>query len=645
MIPPDLLATARALGVRVELDARGLVVRPAGAIPPELRPLFTEHKAAITELLRREAAPTNNIDFGPPVVVSEPRSRLHPLVDGPEALASLASVITSAEGPIALGLATSGPDPLLHRAQLLALGLRDGIRIVDLTATGGLGPLADHLRRAEIVGHGLQCPLAFLRHHFDVTPVVKADAEIQSKLLGGGANLKSDAHTLDALAMTQLGLRLPAAPSPGDLAQHPRVAAVVLAARTVVIPALVDRLGRESAAMKLNIANFLESSVLPGVAATSLWGVGLDSDRLRTVIAEREAAQAGHEKTLRAALGDVNLDDDNAVLGALQRYGLPVDKTGKDALTPFLGDPVAQALVSYRRLNAFTQDLGPKLLTSAGQYLDGRVRPMIDPLGTATGRFTYSAPNLQGVEKGDAVRSCIVPAPGYVFVVGDYAAIDLRVLADRVNVGPMIRAFEAGADLHRVTASILAGKVLAEVTEEERSRAKEVNFGIVYGMGAESLAHRLFVRFGTPVSVADAQRMLDAYRLRHPEVEEWQERTRRDNSPDLRTASGRIVRFYGNEYARRLNAGIQGTAADGYKLALIRLHNSLPQYGARVVHMVHDEIVVEAPREHAAAVAACLRGNMIDGMKFFVKKVPIVVEVDVRETWAKRSKIDMVGAR
>lgn len=566
------------------------------------------------------------------------------LITDDAGLRALADKVTAAK-VVGIALLTSGPDPLLRRPLVLAVALPDGSHVVDLDAAGGLGPLADALHRVKVVGHGLQLTLAFLQHHYAMAPVAEADIEILSKLLGGGANLKSGGHTLDAIARSWLQRDLPSAPSPSDVIARVPGALADLAHRVGVLPALTEVLGREMEKRQLKATNFLELAVLPSVVATSLHGVGLDAARLETVVAEREVECEAHAVVLRDALGDINLNSGAAVLEALRGYGLPVAKTGKDALAPHLGDPVARALVSYRRLLAFTRDLAPKILASAAQYPDGRVRPTIKLLDTTTGRQSYTGANLQGVEKGDAVRSCIVPAPGHVFVVGDYAAIDLRALADHTKDATLIKAFKAGEDLHRATAARLAKKPPAAVTDDERRRAKAINFGIVYGMSAATLASYLFTKFGEVIPVAEAQHLLDEYLRAHPKVAEWQQRTRLARADELRTASGRLRRFGpGDSYAQRLNAPIQGTVADGLKLALIKLHSVLPKYGAGVVLTVHDEIVVEVPREHAAVVVEVLRGNMIDGMALFVKCVPIVVEVTVRTTWADGSKIDLAGA-
>ena len=638
----DLLSAARALGAVVELDGDSFVVRRAGAIPPELRPLFTEHKAALTELLQREAAPTNNIDDGPRVTGGASLGTCAPVIATQEMLASLAERVAQAGEPVGLSLATTGPDPLLHSPAYLALTVSGAQHVVDLRVTGGLGSLGDALHRVKVAGHGLQRTVAFLQHHYEVAPVVAADAEILSKLLGGGANLKPDEHTLDALAQRWLQRDLAAAPSPRDFTGRTEGVVAALARRVGVLPALTEALGREMEKRQLKATNFLELAVLPSVVATSLRGVGLDVARFDAVVAARETELEAQAVVLRDALDDINFNDDAAVLEALRGYGLPVEKTGKDALAAFLHDPVARTLVSYRRLLAFTRDLAPKILANAAQYLDGRVRPTIDPLGAATGRFTYTAPNLQGIEKGDVVRRCIVPAPGHVFVVGDYAAIDLRALADRTKDPTLIAAFKAGEDLHRATAARLAKKPPAEVTDDERRRAKAINFGIVYGMSAETLASYLFTKFGEVITIAEAQRLLDEYLRAHPKVAEWQTLTRLARADELRTASGRLRRFGpGDSYAQRLNAPVQGTVADGLKLSIIKLYGVLPKFGAREVLTVHDEIVTEVPQEHAAAVVEVLRGNMIDGMAFFVKAVPIVVEVTVRTTWAESSKIDL----
>jgi DNA polymerase-1 len=254
-------------------------------------------------------------------------------------------------------------------------------------------------------------------------------------------------------------------------------------------------------------------------------------------------------------------------------------------------------------------------------------------------------PNLLGMPKTYDVRRCIVPAVGYKFVSADFSAIELRVLAEKTQDPLLLKVFRSGGDPHRTTAALLLNKPGEQVTKEERQCAKAVNFGFVFGMGAKTFVTYAYAQYGLKLSLADAQRFLTGYRAAYVGVAEWQRRIGRLRAPSIRTASGRLRRFADPDagYCQRLNTPIQGTAADGMKKALVLLHQQLPRLGARLLLAVHDEVLVEAPAAVAEETKAVVISCMEEGMRTYVKSVPIVVEASVRTTWSavdERNKID-----
>jgi len=329
-----------------------------------------------------------------------------------------------------------------------------------------------------------------------------------------------------------------------------------------------------------------------------------------------------------------------AVLAAFLKRGLPVCGLGKDQLVPHRRDPSVERFLRWRSMDAFLHDLGPSVRNALCKHNDGRVRPHWDPMGTATGRFSCGGPNLQGLEGSPEVRGCVRPAEGGVFVVADYAQLDLRVLAEVTKDPVLLEALRAGGDLHRQTAAALLGKSSDGVTDEERRSVKPINFSIPYGAGAEGIAATAREQFGIPMTPDEASEHLRRYLAVHTGVARWQGNVRSNRASRVRTQLGRWIGFPQRaDLCDRLCAPIQGSAADGFKIALAVLHRRLPAFGAQVVMGLHDEFVAEVPTDRAREVEAVVKEVMVASMQHVIPSVPVVVEAGVRLTWAKESQV------
>ena len=275
---------------------------------------------------------------------------------------------------------------------------------------------------------------------------------------------------------------------------------------------------------------------------------------------------------------------------------------------------------------------------------DGRIHTNFQMTVTATGRLSSTEPNLQNIpvrrQLGSQIRRMFIPREGYVLVDADYSQIELRLLAHISRDQNMINAFLSGEDFHAVTASNVFGVPLQEVTHEMRSRAKAVNFGIVYGISAFSLSQDIGV---TP---REAQAYMDAYFLKYPDVKRYMvdivEKAEKDgyvttlygrrrDIPELRN-SKYTVREFGKRVA--LNMPIQGTAADIIKMAMIDTCDRLKEneLSAKLVLQVHDELIVECPEEEVVQVCDILKNSMC-GISSL--SVPLVVDVKTGSSWAE----------
>ncbi len=330
--------------------------------------------------------------------------------------------------------------------------------------------------------------------------------------------------------------------------------------------------------------------------------------------------------------------------------GLPYGKktktgwsTNADVLEKLAGlHPIVSEVLEYRMLTKLKSTYADGLLKVIAP--DGRIHTSFQMTVTATGRLSSTEPNLQNIpirrQLGSQIRGMFIAAPGNVLVDADYSQIELRLLAHISGDQRMIDAFLSGEDFHAVTASNVFHVPLEEVTPSMRSRAKAVNFGIVYGISAFSLAQDI------NVMPREAQAYMDAYFAEYPGVHRYMadivEKAkadgyvttlygRRRDLPEL-SNSKFAVREFGKRVA--LNMPIQGTAADIMKLAMIRAWEALRNSGlqAKLVLQVHDELIVECPQEEAEQVKQILSDSM-SGIASL--SVPLAVEVNAGQSWAE----------
>ena len=302
--------------------------------------------------------------------------------------------------------------------------------------------------------------------------------------------------------------------------------------------------------------------------------------------------------------------------------------------------PIIQHILDYRTLTKLKSTYADGLLKVIHE--DGRVRSNFTMTVTATGRLSSVEPNLQNIpvrkEQGSQIRKMFVAAPGNVLVDADYSQIELRLLAHISNDETMRNAFRNGEDIHAVTASQVFGVALSDVTSNLRSQAKAVNFGIVYGMSAFSLAQDI------GVFQNEAQAYINAYFEKYHGVREYMSNVieegksngyvstiygRRRYMPEL-TVSNFNVRSSGERMAR--NMPIQGTAADIMKLAMVHVHRRLQDEGlqAKLILQVHDELIVECPEAEAEHVCMILKEEMEQVASL---SVPLTVDAHVGKNW------------
>ncbi len=308
---------------------------------------------------------------------------------------------------------------------------------------------------------------------------------------------------------------------------------------------------------------------------------------------------------------------------------------------------IIDLIIRYREISKLKStylDALPKLVNPE----TGRVHTSFNQTVTATGRLSSSDPNLQNIpirtDEGRLIRQAFIAEDGYKLVKADYSQIELRVIASLANDKQMLAIFNSGGDIHTMTAALIHGIKPEEVTKELRRQAKEINFGVLYGMGAWGLSSR------TGLSHSEAQKFIFRYFETFSEVKKWL-----DETVEIAKDKGYVETLYGRRrYLPEINSSIQqvkstaermatnmpiqGTSADLIKLAMIEIGSGLTKVSkdSRMILQVHDELVFEVPEKDVKKVAEYIDKAMCSVMKL---RAPIEVEVSVGDNWGETEKI------
>ncbi len=472
-------------------------------------------------------------------------------------------------------------------------------------------------------------------------------------LAGYVLNSSVSAYTYDALMEAYLGGVLPETKSDDQA-----VCVQAAAARALAAP-MRKALERDGS---LTVYNTIDAPLVPVLAAMECTGAPLDSAHLQQI---GETTQADIDdlraRIIELAGEEFNIDSPKQLGHILfEVMGLPPKKktsrgysTDKKVLEELaLEHELPSLVLRYRELAKIKStyiDALPRLADASG-----RVHSSFNQTVTATGRLSSSDPNLQNIpvrtDFGRHIRECFVPTDGraaeaaissdWLFVSADYSQIELRLLAHLSGDVGLIEAFNSGADFHAATASRVFGIPVEEVTPQLRSRAKAVNFGIVYGQQAFGLAQSLQIPFG------EAKGMIDRYFEVHPGVRAYLDNTvaeatkcgyaetmfgRKRHIPEL-AARNNNQRGFGERTA--MNHPMQGSAADIIKLAMIEVARRLREenFQAKLLIQVHDELDFGCPADEVERLSVMVQ-EVMEGVANL--KVPLVADVSVGKTWAE----------
>ena len=301
--------------------------------------------------------------------------------------------------------------------------------------------------------------------------------------------------------------------------------------------------------------------------------------------------------------------------------------------------PIVEKILEYRSLtklnSTYVEGMIPYINTK-----DSRIHAIFNQTITATGRISCTEPNLQNIPshegEGKNIKKVFKPKEGYIYIDADYSQIELRVLAHISKDENMINAFKNNEDIHRQVASKVFGVPMEEVTKEQRSKAKAVNFGIIYGITAFGLSEQL------KIDRKQSQEYIDNYLAKYSGIKTFMDEIvkkteesgyvetifgRRRYVPELKS-NNYMVRQFGTRVA--MNTPIQGTAADIMKIAMIKLYNNLKNVDAKIVLQVHDELIIEVKEEQKENAKKILKESMENATKL---DVPLKVDISEAKTW------------
>lgn len=525
------------------------------------------------------------------------------------------------------------------------------------------GVIAGVLARLFMEGRVASPDMKALLH--ELSPIDSSEPELMDPLVVDSTRifdtvvaaylLDSDRSEFDEayLADTYLQMALPAARGAEGAGEDAPAPAARTAALTLALVApLRECMARENAA---NVFDGIEMPLVPVLAKMERAGMLVDPDRLHSLSEGLATQIAGVERSIRDLAGDETFNIGSPmqlshvlfdVMG-LPTKGLKKTKRGyystnAKVLSDLARDhEIVRLILDWREKSkiksTYLDTLGPL------RRGDGRVHTTYNQTITATGRLSSSDPNLQNIptrsELGRTVKTAFSAGEGSVFLAVDYSQIELRLLAHLSGDEHLVRAFNEGEDFHAETAARVFGVPVSEVTPDLRSRAKAVNFGIVYGQQAYGLSQSLHI------SMAEARDMIDRYYEAYPGVRTFLDDVvarakqtgyaetmygRRRHIPELKAKNPQL-RGFGERTA--MNHPMQGTAADIIKIAMARVSRRLEEEGfaAHMILQVHDELDFECPIDEVERLTAMVR----DVMEHVVDlRVPLIAEASTGITWA-----------
>jgi len=590
-----------------------------------------------------------------------------------DALAMLAKKQWCGKRLTAVDSETTGLDPQMPPVRTRLLQLSDGLRVVlfDLwkltkKGVGLINAFLEDPARIKVFHNG-EFDLKFLMWHQglgEIGPLF--DTMIVSQLLSLGDSYHTK-HDYASLVEEHLGMPVPKDHrrgwsdntfTPGQIVYASNDAAHLIPLRAKLLEAVRVRGILRGVRVELEAVQPTARMELNGFKCDREKWLRL-SNRAKAKLGDVEEKifsmlqpKAGDNMALFSGVPTFNLNSVEQLKPRLKELGIKLptvldrdtgkitDTTVLDKMAQISGQhPVIKLIMEHRVLTKQVTSYGKGFLRFINPY-DGKAHADFKQIGTPTCRYTASKPPLHGIPKESDHRECFVAEDGWTLVWGDYSQIELRVLAELSGDRNMIKAFVEGLDLHKQTASLIFNVPYGTVIRIQRRRAKDLNFGLPYGVGPKRFAER------AGISEDEAKKIMGDHARKYPEENSYLKNAAahaRVNA-SCRTLSGKLITFrfdrnrpgevsaverYGKNYP------IQGSAADINKRAIRTVHNVINGRPMRLVHNAHDEIVLEVREDVTEEAKAVLRDAMVAAGEEFLHRVPVVVDISSNRYWAK----------
>jgi DNA polymerase-1 len=554
---------------------------------------------------------------------------------------------------------TAQEDFTKSKIRLVQLGDDKTTIVVDLFECPDCAELLkDFLNGKAWVGHNLKFDIKHLYHFYGIEPVTTFDTYIASILLGNERN------SLQAVVEKYLGEYLDKTEqlsnwgattlSDTQLAYAAKDVEILRRLFPILLKEL-NALGQTNSdnayLEKTRVAEIfglknpvaiVEMAMVKETAKLEAHGFKVDTEYLNQALKKLKKELQNRQIKFMMTHGKVDIFSPKQValfLTKRLKLKLPSTKKGNIAtddksLSEYAENPVVAEIIRIRKLKKVFDKLA-ELKKFVRE--DGRVHPEFKQIGAKTGRMSSSAPNVQNIPRD--LRKIFVAPEGKKLVIADFSQIELRIAAEYVNEEKMIEAFQKGEDMHVLTASLVLGKPKEEVTKEERQLAKAMNYGLIYGISAKGLMEYAKFGYGVDITVEEARKLIAKFFKAFPKFYEWHKSLRKTlnekGKVEGKTMLGR--NYVAETFQDAANYPIQGTGADMLKLAvdIFSYQCEIQGYGAKIVNLVHDEIVCEVPQEQAQEVAQLLKESMEFAGNLILKKVPVEADVSVSERWEK----------
>ena len=552
---------------------------------------------------------------------------------------------------------TTHEDFTKTKVRLVQLGDDKHTLVVDLFECPECAQLLkEFLPKKAWIGHNLKFDIKNLYYHYGIEPITTFDTYIASLLLGNERN------SLQAVVEKYLGEYLDKSEQMSNwgastLTQNQ----LSYAAKDVEIlrrlfPILLKELNARTSEVKPflkrtrvaeifgleNPVAIVEMAMVKETGKLEANGFTVDVENLKRLLKQLKIELQKEQINFITRYGKVDIFSPKQVAQFLtRRMGLKLPSTKKGnlatddkTLAEYIDNPAVAQIVKIRKL----KKVYDKIRELVGFVREnGRVYPEFKQIGAKTGRMAASSPNVQNIPRD--LRKIFRAPEGKKLVIADFSQIELRIAAEYVNEERMIEAFQRGEDMHVITASLVLGKDKEQVTKQERQLAKAMNYGLIYGISPKGLMEYAKFGYGVDIDLEEAKRLIKRFYAAFPRFYEWhkelKETLREKGKVEGKTLLGRP--YTAETFQDAANYPIQGTGADMLKLAvdIFSYQCEIGGYDAKIVNLVHDEIVCEVPKEHSQAVAELLKESMEYAGSLILKKVPVEADVSISQFWEK----------